>query len=106
MLTDEMPSAARVTVNVFAALVPAGKDRVAGLTEPALVAAGVTTTSVAIVPLGVTVNVVGLLVVPEVEPESVKPLATAVVTKSTSPDTDVDPVRDKRSRRVTLKRLK
>jgi hypothetical protein len=106
MLTDETPSAARVTVNVCAALDPDANVSDAGATEPAFVAAGVTTTVEAIVPLGVTVNVESSPVVPVVGPVNVKAFATAVVTKSTSPDTAVDPVRDNRSLLVTLKRLK
>jgi hypothetical protein len=106
MLTEETPSAARVTVNVCELLKPDAKLSVEGLTDPALVAAGVTTTVDPSVPLGVTVNVVGDPVVPEVEPDSVKAFATDPDTKSTSPDTAVDPVRVNLRRLVTLKRLK
>jgi hypothetical protein len=69
--TTEVPSLARVTVNVCAAVASTANVSVDGETEPPLVAAGVTTTVAAIVPSGVTVNVEGDPFTPEVGPERV-----------------------------------
>ena len=103
MLTDEVPFDERVTVNVCASLAPIVNDSVAGTTDAALVAAGVTVTFAAICPFGVTVNVLGVLVVPVVGPLNVKALAVGCpVPATTSPDVTNPACRDRRIGRVRL----
>jgi hypothetical protein len=75
MLTDDAPSLALVTVNVCAAVEPAEKVSEVGDTDPALVAAGVTTTDDDSAPFGVTVNVVATPFTPVVGPLSVNAVA-------------------------------